>query len=482
FWKDRQSVYLGCNDRVAHDHGLATSRDVIGRDDYQIGVTPAEADFYRDCDHRVMEQGVPILDLEEAQTRPDGTRATLLTSKVPLHDAYGRVVGVLGVYQDITDRKRLEEQLRQSQKMEAVGQLAGGIAHDFNNLLTVILGNAELLRYLPPGSSEIVPLAEDIHVAADRAASLTRQLLTFSRRHPSRPEVVDLNEVVSALGGLLGRLLGARVTVQTLLSAEPVRVLADRGHLEKVVMNLAVNARDAMPEGGTLTITTEECDSMACLSVADTGVGMTEDVKARIFEPFFTTKAPDRGTGLGLAVVHGVVEQSGGSIAVDSAPGKGTTFRISLPLCSELQTTPAPATTPFLPRGWPMGRAGTVLLVEDEEAVRKLARYVLEEHGHTVIEAVDAETALALLADDPPIQLLITDLVMPGISGRDLAIRVRTQYPQIGVVFISGYAPDANRIAEVPDSIFLPKPFTPTELIRIVGEALPRRQAVALPA
>ncbi|HVL15937.1 MAG TPA: PAS domain S-box protein, partial [Gemmata sp.] len=393
FWKDRDCVYLGCNQQVARDHGFASADQLIGRTDYELGTTLEEADFYRECDRRVMEEGAPILNLEECQTRPDGTRATLLTSKVPLRDDAGRVVGVLGVYQDVTDRKRLEEQLRQSQKMEAVGQLAGGVAHDFNNLLTVILGNAELLRYSPPGSSELGPLADDIHAAADRAATLTRQLLTFSRRHPSRPEVVDLNEVVAALGGLLGRLLGARVAVRTDLSPDPVRVLADRGHLEQVVMNLAVNARDAMPDGGTLTIATAERNGVARLTVSDTGVGMSDVVKARIFEPFFTTKGPDRGTGLGLAVVHGVVEESGGTIAVESAPGAGTTFRIEIPSCPDAEpaTTPPPA---YLPRGRGVARAGTVLLVEDEDAVRKLARYVLEERGYSVVEALDAETAL----------------------------------------------------------------------------------------
>jgi two-component system cell cycle sensor histidine kinase/response regulator CckA len=481
FWKDRDSVYLGCNDRVARDHGLTGPADVVGRTDYELGIPPAEATFYRDCDRLVVETGSPIVNLEEAQTRPDGVRATLLTSKVPLRDAAGEIIGVLGVYQDITDRKRLEEQLRQSQKMEAVGQLAGGVAHDFNNLLTVILGNAELLRYLPPGSPDAGPLTDDIHTAADRAATLTRQLLTFSRRHPSRPEVVDFNEVVAALGGLLGRLLSARITVQTRLSPVPVRVLADRGHLEQVVMNLAVNARDAMPDGGTLTIVTEWCDGFARLSVSDTGVGMTEEVKARIFEPFFTTKAPDRGTGLGLAVVHGVVEQAGGRIEVESAPGRGTTFRIDLPECSDGEITPVPIRTPYPAGAW-AARGGTVLLVEDEDAVRKLARYVLEERGYTVVEALDAETALGLLPGNSGIDLLVTDLVMPGMGGRELAVRVRAANPQVGVVFMSGYAPDAGRLAEIPDSVFLPKPFTPTELARTVRDAMPQPHAVAQPA
>ena len=217
FWKDRDSVYLGCNERVARDHGLAGPERVLGRTDYDVMRDPAEATFYRECDRLVMESGLPVLDLEEHQTRPDGTRATLLTSKVPLRDAAGRVVGVLGVYQDITDRKRLEEHLRHGQKMEAVGRLAGGIAHDFNNLLTVIRGNAELLRS-PAEDAGTAALFDDLALAADRATALVRQLLLFGRCQPARAEVLDLNEVVAALAGLLRRVLGERVAVEAVLA------------------------------------------------------------------------------------------------------------------------------------------------------------------------------------------------------------------------------------------------------------------------
>ncbi len=480
FWKDRKSIFLGCNDKVARDHGLTTPTKIVGKTDFDIGSTPAEANFFRDSDRQVIESGVPILNLEENQTRPDGTKATLLTSKVPLYNSTGEVVGVLGVYQDITDRKRLEEQLRQSQKLEAVGRLAGGIAHDFNNLLTVILGNADLLRNPAPGADDAANLLDEIYGAADRAAALTRQLLTFSRRQPSRPEVVDLNEVVSRLGGMLGRLLGERIAVRTRLAPGQVRVRADRGQLEQVVMNLALNGRDAMPQGGTLTITTERGDDeepnrrLARLSVSDTGVGMTEEVKAKIFEPFFTTKGPDKGTGLGLSVVHGVVEQASGRIEVETAPGEGSTFCIELPVCPDSVLSSTPITGRSHLGRDPHARGGSVLLVEDEDGVRKLARFVLESQGYAVTEAPDAETGLEMLGETATIDLLVSDVVMPGMGGRDLAVRVRAMRPQVGVVFVSGYVPDSNGLGDVPGAIFLPKPFTPADLLAAANKAMSR--------
>ncbi|HYH64558.1 MAG TPA: PAS domain S-box protein, partial [Urbifossiella sp.] len=322
YWKDRASVYLGCNERVARDYGLTDPGRVVGRSDHDLAPDPAEAEARRAGDREVLDGGTPVLDREECHTRPDGTRGTYLTSKAPLRDDCGRVVGILGVYRDVTDRKRLEEQLRQAQKMEAVGRLAGGIAHDFNNLLTVIRGNAELL-WATPGDAASGEMYLDLVTTADRAAALVRQLLMVSRRQPARVEVLDLNEVVASMSGLLGRLLGGRVVVEAALAARPVTVRADRSHLEQVVMNLAVNARDAMPGGGTLTIrteatghsaTTEAAGRVARLTVADTGTGMTEEVRGRAFEPFFTTKGPDQGTGLGLATVFGIVQQAGGHV------------------------------------------------------------------------------------------------------------------------------------------------------------------------
>jgi two-component system cell cycle sensor histidine kinase/response regulator CckA len=480
FWKDRRSVYLGCNDQVARDLGMAGPEELVGRTDYDLGVPPAEAALFREGDQRVMQTGEPVLNQEQPHTPARGRHITILTSKVPLRDAGGAIVGVLGVYQDITERKRLEEQFRQAQKLEAVGRLAGGIAHDFNNLLTVILGNAELLRQLPPKPPEAVGLVDDIHGAADRAAGLVRQLLMFSRRQPSRPEVIDLNEVLTGLAGLLRRLLGERVEVRAQLSPEAVLVRADRGQLEQVVMNLAVNARDAMPDGGTLTLTTANPEAgrngkgpaFARLSVADTGTGMSEELKARIFEPFFTTKGPDKGTGLGLATVYGIVQQAGGHINVDSTLGAGTTFHIYLPECTGTATpsTERPAREAAAREN--TGRGRSVLLVEDEDGVRKMARFVLEGQGYRVAEARDAETALELLKPDPAVDLLVTDLSMPGMDGRELAGRLRAVRPGVGVVFVSGYVPEAGRLDDVPAAVFLPKPFTPTELLRGAGKAL----------
>jgi two-component system cell cycle sensor histidine kinase/response regulator CckA len=480
FVKDRQGRYLLFNPAAARFVGKP-AEEVIGKDDTAV-FDPDSARQLMERDRRIMETG--RAEAGELTLTAAGPTRTYHATKAPYRDGQGNVIGLVGISRDVTDRKRLDEQLRQAAKLEAVGRLAGGIAHDFNNLLTVISGNADLLREVPPDDPAWAERVEDIRGATDRAAALVRQLLTFGRRQPAAAEVIDLGEAVAATAAMLGRLLGERITVTTEPASVPVPVRIDRGRLEQVVMNLALNAKDAMPAGGVLTLRTEVAETAAShpevpparsarLVVSDTGVGMTDDVKAKIFEPFFTTKGPDRGTGLGLATAYAIVEQAGGRIEVESAPGCGATFRIDFPWCE----SPPDVGTVSEPCGAarPPAVGGlSVLLVEDEDGVRGFTRLALEAHGYAVTDAPDGETAVVLLDPARPFDLLVTDVVMPGMDGRELAGRVRAAWPESGVVFMSGYVPDPARLAEVPDAVFLPKPFTPADLVGAAGRALAR--------
>ncbi len=401
-------------------------------------------------------------------------------------DAGGRPVEVFGSWVDITERKGLEMQLLQAQKMEAVGQLAGGVAHDFNNVLTAIAGYAELLREDLPGEDARRGDAEEIIRATERAAALTRQLLAFSRRQVLAPRVLDVNTVVASVDNMLGRLIGADVELKTALAPELGAVRADPGQLEQVIMNLVVNARDAMPRGGKLTIETANAEldesyalehpavvagPYVMLAVSDSGVGMDAATQARIFEPFFTTKEKGKGTGLGLATVYGIVKQSGGNIWLYSEPGRGTTFKIYLPRVDQPVELPAP--TPAA-RETPRGTE-TVLLVEDDEAVRALARKMLAAHGYTVLAAPSGVDALELAASHAgPIHLLVTDVVLPGISGRELAARFESVRPGLKVLYTSGYTDEAVVHHGVLDAgiAFLQKPFSSGSLARKVRETL----------
>jgi signal transduction histidine kinase/ActR/RegA family two-component response regulator len=416
--------------------------------------------------------------------RKDGTRMWAEWQIVPVKDEQDRSTYWVAILRDTTERRRLEAQLRESQKMDAIGRLAGGIAHDFNNLLTVVKGNAELLQEQDLSGETVAELVDDIHGASERAAGLVRQLLTFSRRQPTRLEVLDLNVIVRDIAGLLRRVLGENVAVKTTLGSTPIKVRADRSQLEQVIMNLAVNARDAMPKGGSLTIATHAATEsrpghppakVARLLVTDTGTGMTPEVRGRVFEPFFTTKGPGKGTGLGLATVYGIVKRNGGDIGVDSSPGVGTAFRIDFPWCDDPSGSSSMnlAVTPQA-RDREVGGGRSILLAEDETAVRKMARAALESCGYRVTEAECAEDALELLESGLAVDLLVTDLTMPGMGGRELAARVRTRLPEVGVVFISGYAPDASWLDDVPGAVFLAKPFTPSELLRFTGKATAR--------
>jgi CheY-like chemotaxis protein/two-component sensor histidine kinase len=374
---------------------------------------------------------------------------------------------------EISERKNLEEQFRQAQKMEAVGRLAGGIAHDFNNLLTVMSSCSELLLLDLPKDDRRRTDVEEIRRAAQRAAGLTRQLLAFSRKQILQPTMLDLNAIVAEMEKMLRRVLGEDVGLGTALDPDLGFVRADHGQVEQVVMNLVVNARDAMPRGGRILVRTRnipqpEGDPLVGLEVIDEGVGITRDAMPHIFEPFYTTKEQGKGTGLGLSTVYGIVKQSGGDVQVDTALGMGTTFRVLFPRYRE---------APSIHRASPVGviaprSRGTILVVEDEDAVRTLAMRILRREGYTVYVASNAAEAETLFASNgAEVALLLSDLVLPGISGIDLAKRLRAKRPALNVLLMSGYTDrdvsDFQR--EMEDVTFLQKPFTPDSLIGRVG-------------
>ncbi|HUL29027.1 MAG TPA: PAS domain S-box protein [Thermodesulfobacteriota bacterium] len=436
----------------------------------------------------------PGRNLERVYRRKDGTTIPVLIEDRLILDEKGQIRGMRCTVQDITERKRaeeekinLQEQLRQSQKMEAIGKLAGGVAHDFNNLLTVIHGYSELLLNSLEQDNEYRQDVQEIKRASERASSLTRQLLAFSRKQVLQPEVLDINLLVSNMDKMLRRMIGEDIELVTLLAKDLGRVKADPGQIEQVILNLAVNAKDAMRSGGKLTIETAAVTldetyarshigitpgNYLMLSMSDTGVGMTPETKGRIFEPFFTTKDKGKGTGLGLSTVYGIIQQSGGSIWVYSEPGLGTTFKIYLPAIEGDAEffRPAAVSTKLL-QG-----SETVLLVEDEEMVRKLACAVLEKYGYRVLEASSGDSALAVAQgqDGNPIHLMVTDVVMPGMSGRQLADHLVSLRPDLKVLYMSGYTDNAIVHHGVldPGISYIQKPFTPDALASKVREVL----------
>jgi PAS domain S-box-containing protein len=606
FWKDRNSVFLGCNKPLVVDCGFSDASTLVGKTDYDTVAAP-QADRFRADDRQVMETNQPKLSYEEPQTRLDGSVGWLRTNKVPLHDKAGRVIGVLGTYEDvtelkrmdekvrqlsraveqspvsivitnkdgnieyinrkftevtgysfsealgknsralelvelpeevfqqmweclrnsqewrgefhsrkkngelfwelcvispifnaagalthylaikedITERKQLEEQLRQSQKMEAFGQLAGGVAHDFNNLLTIIQGNVTLLQdsSSPDQAGGLVEIAK----AAERAANLTRQLLTFSRRQVFQPKPLDLNEVVANTSKMLQRIIGEHIGLETHFAPGGAPIQADRTMMEQILINLAVNSRDAMAKGGRLVIQTatvalSEADaevnpkarsgSFIRLKVSDTGSGMAPETMKHIFEPFFTTKEVGKGTGLGLATVFGIVAQHYGWIEVESKLNSGTTFRIHLPRLAESEKSQ----TEFTHAPEVRGGKETILLVEDEEPVRSLARAVLEQKGYHIIEAASGQSALELWQQHRnTIDLLLTDMVMPGgVSGQELAAQLRAEKPGLKIIYSSGYTDEMlgenSPLRDNPN--FMEKPFSPHMLLQHVRDCL----------
>jgi PAS domain S-box-containing protein len=391
----------------------------------------------------------------------------------------------LAVLNDITERRRLEDQLRQAQKMEAVGMLAGGVAHDFNNLLTIITGYSQIiLNSLKPGDQNRHS-AEQIMKAGDRAAGLTKQLLAFSRRQALQPRVLDLNKVVSGLAVMLERLIGEDIELRLKLDSGLGQVSADPGQLEQVIMNLVVNARDAMPKGGVLTLQTANAEldqdeaseflgakpgPYVLLLVQDTGHGMDEATKAQLFQPFFTTKASEKGTGLGLSTVFGIVKQSGGTLEVYSEPGKGTSVGVYLPRMEQKVDVEADKPLTKLTRGYE-----TILVVEDDEMVRNLVRDTLTRHGYQVLDAAESvEAKRKADGHKGAIQLLITDVIMPRVNGRELATQLTKRRPDMRVLYMSGYTDNMilNSGIAHGEVAFLQKPFTPFALAQKVREVL----------
>jgi PAS domain S-box-containing protein len=480
-WTGRITALTGYEPRELADMGLSVRRRLVHPDDIPEAT-------------RVMDEAIRDRALYRAEyrmRRKDGSYMPVEDVGVFFFQDEGAPVRMIGSVRDVTERNLLQDQLQQALKMEAVGRLAGGVAHDFNNLLTTIMGNLELARSnarIPPGLADCL---DEIGHAAESAASLTRQLLAFSRRQIIEPRPLSLNALVMRLEPMLRRLIGEDISLRTELAADLGTIKADAGQLEQVLMNLAVNARDAMPGGGVLLIGTGnvELDAAYCrprdglrpgayvrLTVDDTGHGMSDEVKSHLFEPFFTTKPAGRGTGLGLATIFGIVKQSGGDMDVDSAPGRGTTFIIHLPLAAAEPAAPAPAPDAAADAaGRPDMGSETVLLVEDEPGVRGLARTVLERHGYTVIAAAGGEEALALAAAHPgPIGLLFTDVVMPGLNGRELADRLLGLRPETKVLYASGYTEDSEVLRGVVSArlAFMTKPYSPRTLAAKIRQVL----------
>lgn len=430
-------------------------------------------------------------DEEYRIVRPDRSLRWIRDRAFPVANAEGQIYRVVGIAEDITRQRELEEQFRQVQKMEAVGQLASGVAHDFNNLLTVIRGSSDLLLgSTNRNSAEAKELLQQIIATSDRAANLTRQLLVFSRKQALHSQPLNLNELLEDLTRLLRRIIGEDIRLRCEFGADLPLVLADPGMLEQVVMNLVINARDAMPHGGELTMRTSldhrhglfqqttltsRPGQYACLHIIDTGCGIPPEILPRIFEPFFTTKEAGKGTGLGLATVYGIVQQHHGWIEVQSQPGKGTTFQIGIPASKTVSPNTvkpaAPDSTPRLLHG-----SETILLVEDEPAVRRLVRSVFERHGYQVIEAESGKAALALWRENRArIDLMLTDMVMPdGITGLMLAQQLRQERPDLKIIFSSGYSPElgTQNLSLPTGSHYLQKPFNPQVLLQTVRDYL----------
>ncbi|MFI5180389.1 MAG: response regulator [Thermoanaerobaculia bacterium] len=473
---------LACNPAFARTFGFASVEEALSTSAASLYAEPGDRMKFLD----LIRSEKRLERHEKELRRKDGKTLYVIENVLGTFDRRGELTEIHGFLLDATEQRRAEEELRQAQKMEAVGRLAGGVAHDFNNILTVILGHLELLEPTLEPTDPRLEEMEEIRKAAERAAGLTRQLLAFSRKQVLQPTILDLNAVLKDVENMLQRLIGEDIQIRTAFAPSLGPVQADPGQIEQMIMNLAVNARDAMPRGGTLVIETANVDPESTpaalshlespaphvmVSVADTGCGMNATTMAHLFEPFFTTKEPGKGTGLGLATVYGMVKQSGGFIKVESEPGRGSTFRIFFPRAAEESPHPGVLRTgDQTPTG-----SEAILLVEDDEALRALTLKILGQASYKVLAASGPKEALDLASGrGGAIDLLLTDVVMPGMSGPDLARRIRTLRPGLAVLFMSGYTDESIGPYGVlkPGIHFIQKPFTQSGLLLKVREAL----------
>ena len=437
-----------------------------------------------------LDEGIPTFEVEFRMRHKEGTYVDILSRAFLLYSDQGEALRMVGTHVDITDRKKLEEQFRQAQKLEAVGQLAGGVAHDFNNILSAIFGYSHLILDMVEENSLVKKYVEQIMVASKRAATLTQALLAVSRKQPVILQVVDLCEIITGFEEFLRRLIREDIELKIRCAGEPLTALADRGQIEQVIMNLAANSRDAMPSGGSLVIEAlpvvldqefiaiqgyGKAGAYTLLAVSDSGFGMDDETRTHIFEPFFTTKEQGKGTGLGLSMVYGIVRKHDGFITVDSAPGKGTVFKIYLP---RIQDAPLVGSTEIITAAALRGGAETILIGEDDALLRGLAAQVLSKYGYRIIEAVDGKDAVdRFLECKDDIRLVILDLIMPNKNGKVACNEMRVLRPDLKVIFTSGYAREimeGNNTFEV-DTDFIHKPIPPNDLVARVREVLDRK-------
>jgi PAS domain S-box-containing protein len=482
FVKDKEGRYLMVNRQIANFFGKPIE-DIVGKTAFDLTDVETAKELTKN-DRTILESGDSVtVDLQIPGE--GGTRHFLMT-RAPYRDPAGKVIGVIGVSRDITQYRGIEERLRQSQKMEAIGTLAGGVAHDFNNILMVISGYSSVLTEALGANPKLLGHVEQIRKAGERAAALTRQLLAFSRKQTIQPMHLKLSDVVTGIEKLLHRLIGEHIVVSTQLAADLGTVLADAGQMEQVILNLAVNARDAMPDGGKLTIQARNTRVLHGLAqgkmemkpgdyveliVNDTGTGMPAAVQAHIFEPFFTTKPAGKGTGLGLSTVYGIVQQARGYVTFESAPGEGTTFRVFFPRITDKAKNAAAEEE----KGPQLRGQETVLLVEDDASVCELVRTVLTSQGYTVLAAKRPQEAESICkANGHQVDILLTDVIMPEMSGPELAKKLSESNSHIRVLYMSGYIDDSLLRQEIQEhgTAYLQKPFSPLNLVKKIREVL----------